>query len=168
MAKFVIGPHAGVRLAKEKGNSDWHDFQHGGADISHTVRSFDFPRSRPSVEITPLGTDHTEFLKGLKGSTITMEVNADWATPAASAAGGSSQILEECYESDKVCYLRWAPYKADATASATNPMWDLEAWVVDFSVGGSVGEEGKHSVSMVVNADPIKKITGAFAAPFGS
>ena len=167
MAEFVIGPKAGVRLARDKTGSTVHDFPHASSDISHTVRSFDFPRSRPSVEITPLGTDHTAFLKGLKGSTIAMEVNADWAAPAASAAGGSSQILEECYNADAESFLRWAPYKADEDASATNPMWDLEVLVLDFPVGGSVGEEAKHSVSMVVNK-VTKKASGAFNAAFGS
>ena len=157
---FVTGAKSGVRLGRDQSGNAFLDFTHSGGDISKSVLSYENPRSRPSVEVTPLAEEHTKFLKGLKGGTVTMEVLADFA------AEGVSGLLKACYEADGDSYLRWVPVDKGSAASATNPYFDMKVLVLDFPLSGSVGEAAKHSVSMVVNEVYETQTSGDFAQAF--
>jgi hypothetical protein len=123
-------------------------------DISDHVSSVTLSQIFDELEITSLGSNSHQFVKGLEASTLTLDFFNDFA------ASQVTTLLQTNYGSTITAVL--IPVKGTAV-SATNPLYTVSILVNNLTpINGDVASINNASISFTCNSTVAYATTGTF------
>jgi hypothetical protein len=125
-------------------------------DISAYVRSVTLNLVQDTQEDTAMGDTARSYIAGLKGSTLSLELNDDYADNALDEILWDIYALQVPGYAGVACTVK--PVKGTAI-SAANPEFQFNALMPSFAMGGGVGEVARKPVEFVVTGNVTRDIT---------
>jgi hypothetical protein len=123
-------------------------------DISDHVTSATLSQIFDEVEITSMGSNAHQYVKGLESSTLTIDFLNDFAATNVMAT------LQAAYGTTVTAVI--LPVKGTAV-SATNPLYTVSILVNNLTpVNGAVGDVSSSSITFTCNSTVVQTTTGTF------
>ena len=123
-------------------------------DISDHVTSATLSQIFDEVEVTSMGSNSHQFVKGLESSTLTIDFLNDFA------ASNVMATLQAAYGTTVTAVI--LPVKGTAV-SATNPLYTVSILVNNLTpVNGAVGDVSSSSITFTCNSTVVQTTTGTF------
>ena len=123
-------------------------------DISDHVSSVTLSQIFDELEITSLGSNSHQFVKGLEASTLTLDFFNDFA------ASQVTTLLQTNYGTTITAVL--IPVKGTAV-SATNPLYTVSILINNLTpISGDVASINSSSISFTCNSTVAYATTGTF------
>jgi hypothetical protein len=122
-------------------------------DVSAYTRSVTLDLGQDAPEDTAMGDTARSYLGGgLKNSSLTLEVNDDFADNAL------DEIVWDIYSAGTAVACTVKPVKGTAI-SAANPEFQFNAILTGFSAGGAVGDAARKPIQFVITGNVTRDIT---------
>jgi len=123
-------------------------------DISDHVTSATLSQIFDEVEVTSMGSNSHQFVKGLETSTLQINFLNDFA------ASNVMATLQAAYGTTVTAVI--LPVKGTAV-SATNPLYTVSILVNNLTpVNGAVGDVSSSSITFTCNSTVVQTTTGTF------
>jgi hypothetical protein len=123
-------------------------------DISDHVTSATLSQIFDEVEVTSMGSNSHQFVKGLESSTLQLNFLNDFA------ASNVMATLQAAYGTTVTAVI--LPVKGTAV-SATNPLYTVSILVNNLTpVNGAVGDVSSSSITFTCNSTVVQTTTGTF------
>jgi len=124
-------------------------------DLSDFVTEVSVEDNRSEVDVSVVGNDNTQFLAGLRDSTVTITFLQDYDS------GSVDSVLDPVFSNTggKVVDVEILPDK-DSPVSSTNPNYTMQSIGTTYNpVGGSVGEAQTTQVTFRPSGSQGGKLT---------